>query len=162
MIRLVRVELLKLRTTRLWIVMLAVGVAMVALIVVVVLASNGSNGSSGAGPARTEDGRRRSDAARYRRDRGALALVIGATMATSEYRYATAGRHVPGDAATARVVTAKMLAAVPVGALFGLVGACVPLLVALAWFAAKGDSVPLDHTIPSRSSSSGSRRSSER
>ena len=40
MIQLVRAELLKLRTTRLWIVMLAVGVGLVALIVVAVLASN--------------------------------------------------------------------------------------------------------------------------
>ena len=39
MIRLVRAELLKLRTTRLWIVLLGVAVAVMALIVVAVLAA---------------------------------------------------------------------------------------------------------------------------
>ena len=77
-----------------------------------------------------------------------LALVLGATMTTSEYRYGTAGITYLATPRRPRVVTAKMLAAVPVGALFGLVGASVPVLVALVWFAAKGRSVPLDGTIP--------------
>ncbi len=148
MIRLIRVELLKLRTTRMWIVMLGVGVALVTLIVVLVLASN-----PGPDPQAQALHQLKTVAdVQMLLDIGgivgALALVIGATMATSEYRYATAGVTYLATPRRARVVTAKMLAAVPVGALFGLVGASVPLLVALVWFAAKGDHVPLDHTIP--------------
>ena len=147
MITLVRAELLKLRTTRLWLVLLVVGVAVVGLIVVAVLASS-PDGSRGSGPARPEDGRRSSDVAHIGGIAATLALVLGATMTTSEYRYGTAGITYLATPRRARVVTAKMLAAVPVGALFGLIGASVPLLVALAWFAVKGNTVPLDHTVP--------------
>ena len=144
MIRLVRVELLKLRTTRLWIVMLAVGVGLVALIVIAVLASK---------PGTDPDARALHDLTTVADVRmlldiggiaGELALVVGVSMATSEYRYATAGVQYLATPRRSRVITAKMLAAVPVGALFGLIGACVPLLIALAWFATEGRSVPLD------------------
>ncbi len=148
MIRLVRVELLKLRTTRLWIVLLGVGVAVVGLIVVAVLASK---------PGSDPEARALHDLKTVADVRtllgigglaGTLALVLGATMTTSEYRYGTAGITYLATPRRSRVLTAKMIAAAPVGALFGLVGGSVPVLVALAWFAAKGNSVPLDHTIP--------------
>jgi ABC-2 type transport system permease protein len=147
-ITLVRAELLKLRTTRLWIVLLVVSVAVVGLIVVAVLAST---------PGRDPDARALHDLTTVADVRtllaigglsATLALVLGVTMTTSEYRYGTAGITYLATPRRARVVTAKMLAAVPVGALFGLVGASVPVLVALVWFAAKGRSVPLDGTIP--------------
>ena len=148
MITLVRAELLKLRTTRLWIVLLGVGVAVVALIVVAVLAST---------PGTDPEARALHDLTTVADVRSllaiggiaaTLALVLGATMSTTEYRYGTAGITYLATPRRPRVVTAKMLAAVPVGALFGLVGASVPVLVALAWFATKGRSVPLDGTIP--------------
>ena len=150
MITLVRAELLKLRTTRLWLVLLVASVAVVGLIVVAVLASN-------PGPNTDPQDRALHDLktvadVRTLLDIGGiaatLALVLGATMTTSEYRYGTAGITYLATPRRPRVVTAKMLAAVPVGALFGLIGASVPVLVALAWFAAKGNTVPLDHTIP--------------
>ena len=148
MITLARAELLKLRTTRLWIVLLVVTVAVVGLIVVAVLAST---------PGRDPEARALHDLQTVADVRtllsiggiaATLALVLGATMTTTEYRYGTAGITYLATPRRPRVVTAKMLAAVPVGALFGLVGASVPVLVALAWFAVKGGSVPLDHTIP--------------
>ena len=148
MITLVRAEVLKLRTTRLWIVLLGVSVAVVGLIVVAVLAST---------PGRDPEARALHDLNTVADVRmllsiggiaATLALVLGATMTTTEYRYGTAGITYLATPRRPRVVTAKMLAAVPVGALFGLVGASVPVLVALAWFATKGRSVPLDHTIP--------------
>jgi ABC-2 type transport system permease protein len=77
-----------------------------------------------------------------------LAMVLGATMSTSEYRYGTAGTTYLATPRRARVISAKMLAAAPIGAIFGLIGGAVPLLIALVWFAAKGDHVPLDGTIP--------------
>ena len=147
MIRLTGVELLKLRTTRLWIVLLSVVVGVIALIVVAVLAT----------PAHEPEARALHDLATVADVRQLLqigglaasfALVIGATMATTEYRYGTAGITYLATPTRARVVTAKMASALPVGAAFGLVGGCVPLLVALVWFAAKGKSVPLDGSIP--------------
>lgn len=148
MIRLVRAELLKLRTTRLWLVLLVVAVAVVGLIVVAVLATKpGSDPEARA----LHDLKTVADVRTLLSIGGlaaTLALVLGATMTTSEYRYGTAGITYLATPRRARVVTAKMLAAVPVGALFGLLGASVPVLVALAWFAAKGNSVPLDHTVP--------------
>ena len=150
MITLVRAELLKLRTTRLWIVLLVVSVAVVGLIVVAVLATNPGTRADPQDRA-LHDLKTVADV-RMLLDIGGiaatLALVLGATMTTTEYRYGTAGITYLATPRRARVVTAKMLAAVPVGALFGLVGASVPVLVALAWFATKGNSVPLDHTIP--------------
>jgi len=146
-IRLTGVELLKLRTTRLWIVLLSGTVAVVALIVIAVLAS----------PAHEAQARALHDLTTVADVRqllsigglsGTFALVLGATMATSEYRYGTAGTTYLATPHRARVVTAKMAAALPVGAVFGLIGGCVPLLVALLWFAVKGHSVPLDGTIP--------------
>ena len=148
MIRLIRVELLKLRTTRMWIVMLGVGVALVTLIIVLVLASKPGQDPQAQSLHQLKtvaDVRMLLDIGGIA---GELALVIGVTMATSEYRYATAGVTYLATPRRPRVVTAKMLAAAPVGALFGLVGGCVPLLIALVWFAAKGDHVPLDHTVP--------------
>jgi ABC-2 type transport system permease protein len=143
---LVRVELLKIRSTRLWIVLLAAIVAVVALIVIAVLATTSQDPQAQA----LHDLRTVADVRMLLSIGGLaaiLALVLGATMSTSEYRYGTAGTTYLATPRRARVVTAKMLAAVPVGALFGLVGGCVPLLVALVWFATKGHSVPLDGTI---------------
>lgn len=148
MIRLVRVELLKLRTTRLWIVLLGVIVALLALIIVAVLASTpGQDPQANAlhQLKTVADVRTLLDIGGLA---GTMALVLGATMTTSEYRYGTAGVTYLATPRRPRVVTAKMLAAAPVGALFGLVGGTVPVLVALVWFAAKGRTVPMDHTIP--------------
>lgn len=148
MIQLVRAELLKLRTTRLWIVLLGLAVALLALIVIAVLAAT---------PGRDPQARALHELKTVADVRtlldigglaGTLALVLGVTMTTSEYRYGTAGITYLATPHRTRVVTAKMLTAVPVGALFGLVGGSVPVLVALAWFAVKGNTVPLDHTIP--------------
>ncbi len=147
MIRLIRVELLKLRTTRLWIILLSVTVAVAALIVVAVLASPTPDPQARA----LHDLRTVADVRQLLSIGGlsaTFALVLGATMATSEYRYNTAGTTYLATPRRARVVSAKMLAALPVGALFGLIGGCVPLVVALIWFAAKSHSVPLDSTIP--------------
>jgi ABC-2 type transport system permease protein len=145
-IRLVRVELLKVRSTRLWIVLLTAIVGVVALIVFAVLATSSQDPQARA----LHDLRTVADVRTLLSIGGLasiLALVLGATMSTSEYRYGTAGTTYLATPRRARVVTAKMLAAVPVGAVFGLVGGCVPLLVALVWFAAKGHTVPLDGTI---------------
>ena len=147
MITLIRAELMKLRTTRLWLVLLVVSVAVVGLIVVAVLASSPDDPEARA----LHDLKTVAEVLMLLSIGGiaaTLALVLGATITTSEYRYGTAGITYLATPRRARVVTAKMLAAVPVGALFGLIGASVPLLVALAWFAVKGNTVPLDHTVP--------------
>ena len=150
MITLIRAELVKLRTTRLWLVLLVSSVAVVGLIVFAVLASNPGRGTDPQDRG-LHDLNTVADVRTLLSIGGiaaTLALVLGATMSTSEYRYGTVGITYLAAPRRARVVTAKMLAAAPVGALFGLLGASVPVLVALAWFATKGRSVPLDGTIP--------------
>ena len=148
-ITLVRAEVLKLRTTRLWIVLLGVSVAVVGL---------DRRRGPGLRPGGDPEARALHDLNTVADVRMLLSiggsprrwrLVLGATMTTSEYRYGTVGITYLATPRRPRVVTAKMFAAVPVGALFGLVGASVPVLVALVWFATKGRSVPLDGTIPS-------------
>jgi ABC-type transport system involved in multi-copper enzyme maturation permease subunit len=147
-IRLVRVELVKLVTTRLWWVLLAVAVAMIALIIVLVLAT-----PPGGDPQAhsLHDLATVNDVLQLISIGGisaTFALVLGVTMSTSEYRYGTAGTTYLAVPRRARVVSAKILAAAPVGAVFGLIGGSVPLLVALLWFAVKGGSVPLDGRVP--------------
>lgn len=147
MIRLVRVELLKLRTTRLWIVLLGVAVVIVTLIVVAVLATPGRDPQSRA----IHDLVTVADVRQLLAIGGlaaTLALVLGATMSTAEYRYATAGTTYLATPRRQRVVTAKMVAAAPVGAVFGWLGGSLPLVVALIWFAFRSRTVPLDGSVP--------------
>ena len=146
MTRLFGVELLKLRTTRLWVVLLGVAVLIPALIVVAVLATPGRDPQSHA----LHELSTVADVRQLLAVGGlaaTLALVLGATMSTTEYRYGTAGVTYLATPRRQRVVTSKMAAAAPVGAVYGWVGGCVPLLVALAWFAVRGRTVPLDGSV---------------
>ena len=146
MIRLVRVELLKLRTTRLWVVLLGIAVLIPALIVVAVLATPGRDPQSHA----LHELSTVADVRQLLAVGGlaaTLALVLGATMSTTEYRYGTAGVTYLATPRRQRVVTSKMVAAAPVGVVYGWIGGCVPLLVALLWFAIRSRTVPLDGSI---------------
>ncbi|MGE5225686.1 MAG: ABC transporter permease [Planctomycetaceae bacterium] len=147
MTRLVGAELLKVRTTRMWIVLLGVGAAIAALGAIALLAVAGSPDAARSG----WTGVHSVADVKTMIDSGAiaatLALILGATIATTEFRYGTAGITYLATPRRSRVLTAKMIAAVPIGALFGLVGGAMPLVVLLIWYGATGRSVPLDGSV---------------
>jgi hypothetical protein len=145
--RSVRAEVRKVTSTRLWIGLLGGGAAMAAIgaIVLFVIAGTPEGEASGLTEVRTAGDVRElifSGAIVT-----AFALVLGATMATAEHRYGTAA----GTALTVphrgRVLTAKMLAAVPLGFAFGLVGGLLPLAVAAVGLAVRGTAFPAEVSL---------------
>ena len=74
-------------------------------------------------------------------------MVVAATMATSEHRYGTAASTYLATPTRTPVVTAKTLAALPIGAAFGLAGAFLPVLIAAVWFAVESDALPFDASV---------------
>ncbi|MGZ4150409.1 MAG: ABC transporter permease [Actinomycetota bacterium] len=147
MTRLVGAELLKVRTTRMWIVLLGVAAAIAALGAIALLAVAGSPDAARSG----WTGVHSVADVKTLVDSGSIgatfALILGATMATTEFRYGTAGITYLATPRRSRVLTAKMIAAAPIGAVFGLVGGVMPLLVLLIWYATTGRSVPLEASV---------------
>jgi len=146
-IRSIRAELLKVRTTRLWFGLALGGFGLTAVGTIAVLAvMNSTEGQlAGLRPVRSaEDLRQLLFAAS-----GSMAfiLVLAATMATSEFRYGTAVGTYLATPSRTRVITAKALAAAPVGFVFGLGAAVVSLVLGAGWLAVKGDSVPFGSPV---------------
>jgi hypothetical protein len=137
-IRLIRAELLKVRTTRLWVGLLIGSLLLngAGAVLLLVLAGTAEGRDAGLTPVRT------SEDVRTIVHTGAQAflfvLVLAATMATTEYRYSTAAGTYLATPRREGVVTAKSLAALPVGAVFGLLSGALALLVVVVWFAVKG------------------------
>lgn len=147
MIGLVRAELLKVRSTRLWIGLLVGGMLLFGASAILLLALAG-----------TEQGREAGlEAIRTTADvrtivyGGAQAylfvLVLAATMATAEFRYSTAAGTYLTMPVRDRVVTAKVLAAVPIGAGFGLLAGLLSLAIVVVWFAVKGGGPSIDASV---------------
>jgi hypothetical protein len=78
---------------------------------------------------------------------GTFALILGATMSTTEYRYGTAGITYLATPRRIRVLGSKLVAAVPIGTAIGLMGGALPLLVTFLWFAVKQESMPFDPSL---------------
>ena len=140
--RLIHAELRKVRTTRLWIGLSIGGSALVVLATVAVLLVAGTSEGlrQGLGPITTVE-----DVQTLVWSGAAMsffAIVLAATMATGEYRYGTAAGTYLATPSRTNVISAKVLAAIPLGAAFGLVGGIVPLVIAAVWFAVKGDALP--------------------
>ena len=76
----------------------------------------------------------------------AFVLVLATTMATSEFRYGTAVGTYLATPSRLRVVTAKALAAAPIGFVYGAAAGLVVVLLAVGWLAAKGEPVPSGHS----------------
>ncbi|WP_084963498.1 ABC transporter permease [Thermoactinospora rubra] len=128
--KLIRAELLKLFTTRLWWIMLIVLLGYLAMVLGVVIAFAGmeSGGAAPPFPAR--------DTPEFQRivwgqatGGGILVAVLGVTMMTTEYRYQTITGTFLVTPRRSRVVAAKLGAGVLVGLVFGL---AILLLFALA------------------------------
>ncbi|MEO6886384.1 MAG: hypothetical protein ABI232_08895 [Jatrophihabitantaceae bacterium] len=126
MIRLVRAEFLKLRTTQVWFWLLLAAVAIAALLVVAQMASNSVK--SGADVA----GMFTSSVTAY-----VPVFVLGVLGVTTEFRYQTITPTVLGTPSRWSLISAKMIAYAIVGALYALVCVAVQLAVAVPWLAAK-------------------------
>jgi hypothetical protein len=140
--RLIRAELLKVRSTRLWLGLLSGGLVLDAVGVIAVLALAG-----------TEQGARAQirpvtgveDVRSLVWSGGVLSIfvvVLAATMATAEYRYGTAASTYLAAPARWRVLASKLSAAIPIGFAFGLTGGLLPIVITFAWFAAKAGAMP--------------------
>jgi ABC-2 type transport system permease protein len=140
MIRLVRVEVLKLRTVRLPAGLLLTAAALTALFAAVEASQAGKAGgrvaslatSSGLSAVTTVTGWSM-----------LLAAVLGVTISSGEFRHATATLTYLAAPHRARVLIAKAAAAAAAGALFGLIAAVIATGIGLAFAAGRGDRIAL-------------------
>jgi hypothetical protein len=133
MIRLIRAELLKLRTTQVWFWLLMATIAVSGLLIVAQIAPS--------------DGVRRPDqvpdmfASSSTAD--IVVFVLGALAITTEFRYQTITPTVLQTPSRWAIVTAKMITYALVGVVYALVAVAVQLAVAVPWLNAKNIDVNL-------------------
>jgi ABC-type transport system involved in multi-copper enzyme maturation permease subunit len=136
MIRLIRVELLKIRTVRMSFVMLATAICLTALIAVLDAARAGGKFtpplSTGAGL---------SFVVTVTGFALLLALILGVIVSTGEFRHGTATITYLAAPSRSRVLVAKLIASFGIGLIFGAAGAATADTVGLAFAAGKGDAV---------------------
>lgn len=147
MIELVRAELLKVRSTRLWIGMAigAVGLTGVSTILFLALSNSANAQANGVHPIVTTDDLR----SLVFQASGTLAfvLVLAATTATAEFRYGTASGTYLAVPSRARVISAKTFAGAIVGLLYGMAAAAMTVVIAVIWLAVDGRSVPVGASV---------------
>lgn len=147
MIRLVRVELLKVRSTRLWIglVLPALGFAALGAILRFALVGTPEGEQAGLTEVRTV-----ADMRDVVLSGGAVtlfALVLGATSATSEFRYRTMAGTFLATPRRWTVVAAKSASSALIGGSLGLAGALLPLAIGVSWLVIEGRAVPYDSSV---------------
>ena len=139
MIRLIRVELLKLRTARMTYGLLATGAGLTVLFCV--LEASRSGPGKAVPPLSTASGLTSVVAG------GTwsllMAAVLGTMMSSGEYRHSTATLTYLASPHRDRVLAAKSVSAALAGAVFGLVGYLIALGVGLGFVAARGYTVPV-------------------
>ena len=140
MTRLIRTELVKLATMRLTYGLAAVAAALTALFS---LLENNQAGASGTGvpPISTPQGLR--TVTTVTGFAMLLACVLGSIVANGEFRHSTATLTYLAVPRRSRVLAAKTVAALSVGALFGLVAGAIATGVGLVFVAVHGDHVAL-------------------
>jgi ABC-2 type transport system permease protein len=143
-----RTELLKLRTIRLPLGLLATGAGLTAMMAVLTAARAGGPGSMAADPLDTAAGLTGVLATTY--FAMLMAMVFGVTIATGEFRHQTATATYLATPDRVRVLAAKAIAAAGFGLLFGLVGAAITTGIGLGFVAAKGYPVTLPATTIAR------------
>ncbi len=138
MIALVRAEVLKLRTTRVFFALCAAAMAFSVLGVVAGILTAGDSGSPALGT---------SAAARNIFGSGGqaslFALIVGILAVTGELRHGTITQTFLVTPRRTRMVTAKLIAMLLAGAVVGLLATAVTVVVAWPWLAAKDVSVSL-------------------
>ena len=140
MTRLIRAELLKLATMRLTYGLLIAAAALSALFCLLENNQAGANGS-GVPPVSTADGLR--TVTTVTGFAMLFAAVLGAIVASGEFRHSTATLTYLATPNRDRVLAAKAIAAAAVGSLFGLVAGIIATGVGLIFVAAHGDHVAL-------------------
>jgi ABC-2 type transport system permease protein len=139
MTRLIRVELLKLRTIRLGYGLLAAAAGLTVLFSVLEASRAGSG--KDVGPLYTAAGFNAVVTG------GTFALllaaVLGVTISSGEFRHATATQTYLATPRRGRVLTAKAIAAACAGGVFGLVGYVIAAGTGLMYVAARGYHVPV-------------------
>jgi ABC-2 type transport system permease protein len=134
MIRLIRVELLKLRTTRLTYGLLATAAVLTGVFAVLEAARAGSGG----GPAPLSTASGLNDVITAGIWALVLATVMGVTVSSGEFRHGTATLTYLATPHRGRVLTVKAVAGACAGAVFGLAGYVMALGVGLSFVAARG------------------------
>ncbi|MDT4986044.1 MAG: type transport system permease protein [Micromonosporaceae bacterium] len=139
MIRLIRAEFVKLRTTQVWFWLLLSAVAVTTLLLVAQLAPHdGVNNENDVYNVFTASG------TAY-----VVVFVLGVLGITTEYRYQTITPTVLTTPSRWALVTAKMIAYALLGAIYALICVIVQLAVALPWLSSKHISVSLtENHIP--------------
>jgi ABC-2 type transport system permease protein len=135
MTRLVRIELLKLRTVRLPAGLLLTAAGLTALFACGNAYQAGRHGGSVGSLATAAGLRSVTTGTTWAM---VLAAVLGVIIATGEFRHATATLTYLATPARGRVLAAKAIAAACAGALFGLVAAVIATGVGLGFAAARG------------------------
>jgi ABC-2 type transport system permease protein len=145
-IRLIRVELLKIRTTRLAYGLLATAAGLTAVFSVLEASRAGSG--NGVGPLESAAGFN----AVITGGTWALLLaaVLGVTVSSGEFRHSTATLTYLATPHRGRVLAAKSAAAAVAGAVFGLAGYVVAAGAGLAFIAARGYRVPIGDATMAR------------
>src|SRR5580692_4786410 len=143
MIRLIRVELLKLRTTRLTYGLLATAAVLTGAFAVIEAARAGSGG----GPAPLSTASGLNDVITAGIWALVLATVMGVTVSSGEFRHGTATLTYLATPHRGRVLTAKAVAGACAGAVFGLAGYVMALGVGLTFVAARGYPVAIGHAV---------------
>jgi ABC-2 type transport system permease protein len=133
MIRLIRAEFLKLRTTQVWFWMLLAAVAVTVLLVVAQLAPHDA-------PRSRDDvyGVFTSSGAAY-----VVVFVLGVLGTTTEFRYQTITPTVLTTPSRWALITAKMISYAIIGAIYALICVIVQVAIALPWLSSKGFDISL-------------------
>lgn len=135
MTRLLRAELRKLFTTRLWWGMLLGALAFTALEVVVLIATNG-RARSELPPLTTAVAQRTLLAAP--RSAYLFSLIVGIIMITTEFRHFTTRPTFLSQPHRGRVIIAKMIVAGLMGFIYAVAATLVTIAIAIPWLSAKG------------------------
>jgi ABC-type transport system involved in multi-copper enzyme maturation permease subunit len=147
MTRLIRVELLKLRTTRLSYGLLAAAAAL-SLVFCILEAARAGGANSSVAPLYTASG---FDAVITGGVWSLLfAIVLGVTVQSGEFRHGTATGTYLASPHRGRVLTAKAFAAAVGGAAFGLVGWIIATGAGLGFVAARSYPVPVSDATMAR------------
>lgn len=138
MMKLVRAELLKIRSTRMWMGLLFGAVALTGLGAIATLAVAGTAQGAQAGLVPVRSVQDVADLVYTSSAAGIFAMILGAVASTGEYRSGTIAGTFLATPSRSPVIVGKVVAAAVVGFAFGIVCALIPFVSAEVYLAIKG------------------------